>query len=757
MISMKAAIITYITSTIMITGMIFNGTTVVLSRPISNHSGIIELHNNNNHMDESSSPRVRQQNKRRKLLELQQGEATTTTTTTTTTIFPFIDSTDLTFAVDLYLEAMYSDRPTVLLADVIAVYGPIEMWDVSRVDQFNELFDFERNPLAHYLSADLGQWDVSNAITLRGMFKGAKYVNFDVSTWDVSNVQEFHGMFNNATNFQGTGLERWDVSQGRLFMIMFAETESLLDELNIQNWNPTNAEDATAMFRHSNFGTSNWSDLCSWSSYLPSSTVTDYMFYGSDCIDSKDPLLNVTGFSLCRPCGILVSPAQQSMTISPVFRNSLKEFVLVNDLDRNGKLEIPDSLSVSSAPGNKALAWLTQEVMGSTSSSTSTLFEWSRKLLQRYALLSVYFGLQDSSSNTVGVREIELSKIVQLQGYNYIKGFSQFDVDECDWEGITCNDEGFITTITLIGVSLKGGIVPEIGFLAQLQHLDLSSNYLVGDIGFVGLVKNLEYLNLSSNSLTGNIISVGSLPKLSHLNLCSNSLTGTINPVGRLSRLFHLDLSSNSFIGSIPESLYTLTDLTSLFLFQNDLTGTISNNVQNWDKLRSFHLSHNHLTGSIPHEIDSDALVYFNAYDNDLTGTLPGTLHVPSCVYFDVGRNGLWGNLPSVSNYGALLSMRILHFDNNAFTGTVPETYNNYVGNGNLESLGIDHNLLTGYVPGRRDVTDKLVQYTLDHNYFNEVDEDNCDLSVFKYGELVELRTDCNVCPCEVCEPTCAS
>lgn len=149
---------------------------------------------------------------------------------------------------------------------------------------------------------------------------------------------------------------------------------------------------------------------------------------------------------------------------------------------------------------------------------------------------------------------------------------------------------------------------------------------------------------------------------------------------------------------------------------------------------------------------------YFNLYSNRLTGTIPPDLKFRDCVYFDVGRNQLTGTLP-IELAESLVEVRDLHFDHNNFRGTVPVEYN-FVGNGRLEAFSINHNQLTGWLPGERERYNKLVQFTLHENQFDGMSSDNCRLEV-PYGEMVEFKADCEICICnkgffDLCGTTCA-
>ncbi|GFQ06323.1 phytosulfokine receptor 1, partial [Phtheirospermum japonicum] len=94
---------------------------------------------------------------------------------------------------------------------------------------------------------------------------------------------------------------------------------------------------------------------------------------------------------------------------------------------------------------------------------------------------------------------------------------------------------------------------------AYVVNLDLSSNYLVGDIP-------PELTNLAA---------------LVSLNLSHNHLGGIIpRKIGDIKSLESLDLSGNNLSGTIPESLSKLNYLSFLSLSNNDLSGQIPTGPQ---------------------------------------------------------------------------------------------------------------------------------------------------------------------------------
>jgi len=137
---------------------------------------------------------------------------------------------------------------------------------------------------------------------------------------------------------------------------------------------------------------------------------------------------------------------------------------------------------------------------------------------------------------------------------------------------------------------------------------------------------------------------------------------------------------------------------------------------------------------------------YLNLYSNSLTGSIPENLRLSELYYFDVGRNNLQGTIPADMG-NDFNSLRYLHIDHNRLSGSIPETIPP-MGNGRLFSFFASHNFLSGRVPDNWVMFNKLVQYTLHENRFDELGENNCRFNVFAGGELCEFKADCNICSC---------
>jgi surface protein len=60
--------------------------------------------------------------------------------------------------------------------------------------------------------SDLSHWDVSRVIDMSSFMKEATIFDSNLSTWNTSSFQDTSYMFYWVSNFTGTGVSEWDVS-----------------------------------------------------------------------------------------------------------------------------------------------------------------------------------------------------------------------------------------------------------------------------------------------------------------------------------------------------------------------------------------------------------------------------------------------------------------------------------------------------------------------------------------------------------------
>ncbi|KAJ6863070.1 hypothetical protein NC652_039813 [Populus alba x Populus x berolinensis] len=250
--------------------------------------------------------------------------------------------------------------------------------------------------------------------------------------------------------------------------------------------------------------------------------------------------------------------------------------------------------------------------------------------------------------------------------------------------------------------NLIGEIPQMIGEMVALEHLDLSSNKLTGNIPGrsippdLGRYSALEGFQVASNRLTGN------LPEY----LChGGSLTGVVafdNKLGgelpksleNCSSLLTVRISNNAFFGNIPVGLWTALNLQQLMISDNLFTGELPNEVST--SLSLLEISNNKFSGSISIEGNSwRNLVVFKASNNQFTGTIPLELTaLPNLTVLLLDKNQLTGALPS--DIISWKSLTTLNLSQNQLSGQIPEKFGFLP---DLVKLDLSDNQFSGKIP----------------------------------------------------------
>jgi surface protein len=167
----------------------------------------------------------------------------------------FSTTQQLCKAVDTYLREVDSGEFS-NTSNIAALHGyPIGNWDVSRITNFDRVFDPDRSQnldperkptnLTKF-DADLGGWDTSNAFSMKGMFAVCvKFTGQGLNRWNVSKVTDFSYMFSMAVNFNGD-LSQWDtfnaINMGAMFWAAFAF------DRNVSLWDVSRVTNMASMF-----------------------------------------------------------------------------------------------------------------------------------------------------------------------------------------------------------------------------------------------------------------------------------------------------------------------------------------------------------------------------------------------------------------------------------------------------------------------------------------------------------------------------
>ena len=261
------------------------------------------------------------------------------------------------------------------------------------------------------------------------------------------------------------------------------------------------------------------------------------------------------------------------------------------------------------------------------------------------------------------------------------------------WYGVTLNEAGRVTELSLERNNLTGFLPGELEALSALEELDLERNKISGRFPeFLVKLTSLTNLNFQYNALRGFIpTSLGNLIRLKNLNLGSNRLQGPIpETLGNLTSLESFDFGLNELKGSVPASLGNLTRLSGISLHNNHLTGPIPEELGNLSSLEYLFLGSNDITGPIPEELGNLAsLRQLGLNRNNLTCSIPASLgRLTNLRYLDLSLNALEGAVPD--SILAMKKLESISIHSNRFT-SLPD----FTGMSNLRWVDVRSNRLT--------------------------------------------------------------
>ncbi|URD84988.1 LRR receptor-like serine threonine-protein kinase [Musa troglodytarum] len=286
--------------------------------------------------------------------------------------------------------------------------------------------------------------------------------------------------------------------------------------------------------------------------------------------------------------------------------------------------------------------------------------------------------------------------------------------------------------LDLSGTQLSGSFPDWLGNIKNLKSLDLSSNSLCGSVpASIGNLSLLQHLSLGSNDLNGTISKgIGQLKSLVDLDLHENSLSLSEDDLANLSSLEYLDISYN-FIECIKEAFpnWLPSGLRYLYLSDNKITGEVP---QFFPKLKYLYLSNNSFSGNLSPRITNTmpSLQWFDLSMNNMSDNLSRV--IPNCwktssnlLLLDLSSNKLNAFTGSIPQLSSLPSLRILDLSNNNLSGTIPQSFGNYligqipwsIGRmKQLEVLDLSRNNLSGAIPSDLAALNFLNHLNLSYN-----------------------------------------
>ncbi|XP_004485648.1 receptor-like protein kinase 7 [Cicer arietinum] len=294
---------------------------------------------------------------------------------------------------------------------------------------------------------------------------------------------------------------------------------------------------------------------------------------------------------------------------------------------------------------------------------------------------------------------INFKSSIQTSHTNLFTSWNQSN-SPCNFTGILCNSNGFVSQINLPNRTLMGTLpFHSICNLQFLEKISLESNFLHGSITEdLKNCTNLKYLDLGGNLFTGTFPEFSSLNKLKYLNLNASGISGNFpwKSLENLTTLTFLSLGDNLLEKSnFPLEILKLEKLYWLYLTNCSIFGNIPIGIGNLTQLQNLELSDNNLSGEIPADIGKlQNLRQLEIYDNYLSGKIPiGFGNLTNLAQFDASNNHLEGDL---SELRSLKNIESLQLFQNKFSGEIPQEFGDFK---NLTELSLYDNKLSGVLP----------------------------------------------------------
>ncbi|KAK1382121.1 putative LRR receptor-like serine/threonine-protein kinase [Heracleum sosnowskyi] len=243
------------------------------------------------------------------------------------------------------------------------------------------------------------------------------------------------------------------------------------------------------------------------------------------------------------------------------------------------------------------------------------------------------------------------------------EGYNNTVMCNCTYPDGLCHVEYII----LKGQNLDGILPPSLAKLPYIKDIDLTNNYLRGNIPREwASLQRLDYLMFSSNSLTGMLpTSFAGLRNLTDFRISDNNFTGQIPKfIQNWKKLERLDIGASGMTGPIPSGISSLHQLKSLTITDiggpnqsfPDLTNSADNlellylrncNISDeipayiWKMafLENLDLSFNKLVGQISKDITGKKFEFMFLTGNMLSGDVPDPKLLPNGVNVDLSYN----------------------------------------------------------------------------------------------------------------------
>ncbi|TMW81692.1 hypothetical protein EJD97_008339 [Solanum chilense] len=347
--------------------------------------------------------------------------------------------------------------------------------------------------------------------------------------------------------------------------------------------------------------------------------------------------------------------------------------------------------------------------------------------------------------------------------------------DCCSWDGVHCDEMmGQVTKLDLANSRLRGEFHSNSSLfkLTNLKWLDLSRNNFFGSLisPKFGELSSLTHLDLSYSNFTSIIPSeISRLSKLHVLRLYDSQLRfephnfelllknltqlrdldlrfvniSSTFPLNFSSYLTNLRLWNTQIYGTLPEGVFHLSNLESLYLSETpqltvrfpttkwnssaslmelvllrvNVAGRIPESFGHLTSLQKIDLLSCNLSGSIPKPLfNLTNIGFLDLGYNYLEGPISDFFRFGKLWLLSLGNNNFSGRLEFLSSNRSWTQLEFLDFSFNSLTGPIPS---NVSGIQNLQRLYLSSNHLNGTIPSWIFSPPSLTEFDLSDNHFS--------------------------------------
>jgi Leucine-rich repeat (LRR) protein len=254
---------------------------------------------------------------------------------------------------------------------------------------------------------------------------------------------------------------------------------------------------------------------------------------------------------------------------------------------------------------------------------------------------------------------------------------------------------------------LTGTLPDEIFNASSLEHLSFPNNGLLGILDGARILnlRNVAILDLGGNRLNGKIPdTIGKLKRLEELHLDDNdTFEGLPSSPSNCTNLRTIDLKRNSFSGNLTEiNFSTLINLQKLDLLHNNFTGTIPQSIYSCSNLNALRLSVNKLHGQLSLTMANlKSLIFLSLSGNNFTNITNMLQVLKNCKNLTVlvvgGGNSYKGDtMPEDETIDGFQNLQVLSISGSLLSGKIPLWLSKFK---NLRMLFLNTNQLSGPIP----------------------------------------------------------